>query len=42
VFIGKLRMKLANASQRKSYTETVWALGYAFAPPNDDEARIPV
>jgi two-component system, cell cycle response regulator CtrA len=37
IFIGKLRKKLAKASNGKNYIETVWDTGYLLREPSDDE-----
>src|ERR1700749_2207932 len=41
VFICKLRKKLANASSRKNFIETVWGRGYVLREPGDDDMRVP-
>ena len=38
VYICKLRKKLASASGRKNYTETVWGRGYVLRDPADEVA----
>jgi DNA-binding winged helix-turn-helix (wHTH) protein len=40
VFICKLRKKLANASSRKDYIETVWGRGYVLRELSEGQARI--
>jgi len=40
VFICKLRKKLADASNGKSYIETVWGRGYVLRAPTKDDAQI--
>jgi two-component system cell cycle response regulator CtrA len=40
VFICKLRKKLAKASHRKEYIETVWDRGYAVREPLDIETKL--
>jgi len=40
VFICKLRKKLANASMRKNYIETIWGRGYVLREPTENEAKI--
>jgi two-component system, cell cycle response regulator CtrA len=40
VFICKLRKKLANASDGRSYIETVWGRGYVLREPTDEAERI--
>jgi two-component system cell cycle response regulator CtrA len=37
VFMCKLRKKLANASNGKTYIETVWGRGYVLRNPADEE-----
>jgi two-component system, cell cycle response regulator CtrA len=40
VFICKLRKKLANASSRKNFIETIWGRGYVLREPTESEAKI--
>jgi two-component system cell cycle response regulator CtrA len=40
VFICKLRKKLANASNGKSFVETLWGRGHVLRDPLEEEARI--
>src|ERR1039457_4677335 len=39
VFICKLRKKLASASNRKDYIETVWGRGYVMRELDEDNAK---
>src|ERR1700730_10441884 len=39
VFVCKLRKKLANASNGKSYIETLWGRGYFLREPIEDQTR---
>jgi two-component system cell cycle response regulator CtrA len=41
VFICKLRKKIADASGKQDYIETIWGRGYALQEPSDDKTRIP-
>jgi len=41
VFVCNLRKKLSNASNGKSYIETVWGRGYVLREPMTDDERIP-
>ena len=41
VFICKLRMKLASASNGVNFIETVWGRGYVLRDPVEEPARIP-
>jgi two-component system cell cycle response regulator CtrA len=40
VFMCKLRKKLANASNGKSFVETLWGRGHVLRDPFEDQARI--